>query len=142
MAELHPIVVHLPLTLLMLWPVIDAFGLLLKRTDVSNVALALLLLGLVGSLIATATGQAAFDAALAKGADPKVLNTHADNANLVPWALLALVAVRWVAVNKLKRKGHVAAIVLGLSMWPLVITVGHTGGKLVFDHAIGVRAPR
>jgi uncharacterized membrane protein len=142
LAELHPIAVHLPIALMMLWPVIDAVGLLLKRTDVSSVALALLVLGLVASLVATATGQAAFDAAIAKGADPKVLNTHADFANLVPWALLLLVAVRWAGVNKLKKKGHVAAIVLGLSMWPLVITVGHTGGKLVFEHAVGVRAPR
>jgi uncharacterized membrane protein len=142
LAELHPIAIHLPITLILLWPVIDAVGLLLKRTEVCSVALALLLLGVVVSLVATATGQAAFDAALAKGADPAVLNTHADDANLVPWLLLLVAAVRWAGAHKLKTKGHVAAIVFGVLMWPYVISVGNSGGKLVYEHAIGVRAPR
>ncbi len=141
MDRLHPMAVHLPIVLVLLWPIIDAVGVLFKRMEICQVALALLMLAIVTSLFATATGQAAFDAALAKGADPQVLNTHADNANLMPWLLLLLEAARWGGAFKLKKKGHIAAIVLGLFMWPFVIAVGDSGGKLVYEHAIGIRAP-
>ena len=138
--ELHPMAVHFPIVLAMLWPVIDAIGLLSKRPDVSRVGVALLLLAVVTSLFATATGQAAFDEAIAKGVDAELLNTHADNANLIPWLLLLIAAVRVVAAQKLKTKGQIAGIVLGVILWPLVIATGDSGGTLVFEHAIGVGA--
>ena len=140
MSELHPVAVHFPIVLALLWPVIDAVGLLLKRADVCRVGLALLLLALLASVFATATGQAAFDEAIAKGAAPDVLNTHADNANLIPWALVLVAAVRLAGAQKWQRKGQIAGIVLGVLLWPLVIGTGETGGKLVFEHAIGVKA--
>ena len=139
MNELHPMAVHFPIVLIFLWPLIDAVGLLLKRADVSRVGLALLLLSVAVSLFATATGQAAFDEAIAKGADPQVLNTHADNANPIPWLLMVVAAVRLFGAQKLKAKGQIAGIVLGVLLWPLVIRTGDSGGKLVFDHAIGVK---
>jgi uncharacterized membrane protein len=105
------------------------------------VGLALLLLAVLTSVVATATGQAAFDAAIAKGVDPALLNSHADNANLIPWALVVVAAVRIAGAQKLKQKGHIAGIVLGVMLWPLVIGTGGSGGKLVFEHAIGVSAP-
>ncbi len=131
--------VHLPLAVILLWPVIDLAGLLFKRADVSKVALALLIFGLLVSLFATATGQAAFDAAVAKGADPELLSTHADNANLIPWLLLLCAAVRFGAGHKLKVKGQILGIVAGMLLWPLAIGVGNSGGKLVYEHGIGRR---
>jgi uncharacterized membrane protein len=132
--------VHFPIALVFLWPVIDAVGLLLKRADVSRVGLALLLLAVGVSLFATATGQAAFEAAIAKGVDAEVLNTHADDANLIPWALVLVAAVRFLGAQKLKAKGQIAGIVLGVLLWPLVIRTGDSGGRLVFEHAVGVKA--
>lgn len=131
---------HLPIALALVWPVLDLLGLALKRPDVSRVGFGLLIFAVVASLIATATGQAAFDEAVAVGVDPKVLNTHADDANLMPWALLLMSAIRWGAVQKLKVKGQVLAILLGLLLWPFVVGVGRSGGALVYQHGVGVEA--
>ena len=93
----HPMAVHLPIALILLWPIIDALGLALKRPDLSALALGLLCATVAISLFATATGQFAYDAAIADGVDPGLLATHADNANLVPWVLLLIAAARAVA---------------------------------------------
>ena len=142
MDQLHPMAVHFPIVLVLLWPVIDAVGLLLKRIDLCRAALAMLVLAVITSLFATATGQAAFDAAIAKGVDAELLNTHADKSNLIPWLLLAIAAARFGLAQKLKTKGQIAGIVLGVLLWPLLIATGDSGGKLVFDHGIGVRIER
>lgn len=141
MDELHPMATHLPIALALVWPLVDLLGLALKRPDVSRVGFGLLILAVVASLFATATGQAAFDEAVSLGIDPKTLNTHADDANLMPWALLLLVAIRWGAAQKLKTRGQVLGIVLGLLLWPFIVGVGRSGGALVYQHGVGVHAP-
>jgi uncharacterized membrane protein len=142
MNVLHPMVVHLPIALVLVWPLVDGIGLWTKRPDVSRTALALLLLAVAASLAATATGQAAYDVAVDRGVDPELLDRHADDANLMPWILLLITAVRWFGTHKLGVKGHVAGIVLGCALWPFVIDVGGSGGSLVYEHAVGVEVVR
>lgn len=137
----HPMAVHLPIALVMLWPFIDGLGLLLRRPDVSAVALGLLCAAVGFSLFATATGQFAYDAALAEGVDRRLLDTHADYANLMPWVLLLLTAARAWAPTKLGLAGHWGAVVLGLGATAFMVFVGSTGGALVYDHGVGVKAP-
>jgi uncharacterized membrane protein len=136
---LHPLAVHLPIAVVLLAPAIDAIGFFAKKTDLSNLAIGLYVFGVIASLFATATGQAAFDVAVDGGATGELLNTHADDANLIPWLLILLVIVRVVAPKKLGSKGHAVALVLGFAMWPYVFLVGQSGGALVFEHGIGVK---
>ena len=132
--------VHLPIAMMLVWPLVDAVGLVTGRRDVCFVAMALLGLGLVSSLFATVTGQAAFDAAAASGVSVDVLETHTSDADLVPWLVVVCLAVRTAGVKKLGRAGHWAAILLGLAIAVFVGTVGFSGGDLVYDHGVGVRA--
>jgi uncharacterized membrane protein len=138
--DLHPATVHLPIALALLWPIVDGIGFLARRRDVSAVGLGLLGAAALASLVATVSGQAAFDAAVAAGHRPEVLTAHADPANLVPWALLLALGARWAGAARLGRAGHLAGIALGFGLWALVYTVGQTGGALVFEHGVGVRA--
>ena len=48
--SLHPYVIHLPIVLILLWPIVDACGFGLHRPDVSNVGLALLLASVAAAL--------------------------------------------------------------------------------------------
>jgi uncharacterized membrane protein len=137
---IHPQVVHLPIVLAFLRVVLDVAGLLFKRPDLSYAAIGLLGLLVISSLVATVTGQSAFDAAVEAKIDPQLLNTHADNANLVPWAMLAVLVARVVGPLKLKKTGHVLAILLGVLSWWLIYIVGGSGGALVFEHGVGVEA--
>lgn len=135
---IHPITVHFPIVLAFLWPLVDLAGFLFKRPEISRVGLVLLVLTGISSLVSVVSGQAAFDAAVAAKIDPALLNTHADNANLVPWAMLILVVVRTAGVLKLGKRAHLFAIVLGVAAWWLFYVVGGSGGALVFEHGVGV----
>lgn len=140
MESLHPLAIHVPIGVVLLWPLIDAAGLILKRADISLTALALLILAIPAALFATMTGQAAYDAAIAAGASPDVLNSHADLADLVPWLLLVAAVVRIVGPKRAGAKGHWLAIVCGLAIAALVVNVGYSGGQLVYVHGVGVPA--
>ena len=140
MSTLHPLATHLPIAVALLWPLVDLVGLWLGRPDVSRTAVGLLGVGILSALIATVTGQAAYDAAIAAGRSPELLDTHGDPAGLVPWALLGLAALRTAGVQKLGRAAHVAALVLGLAAAVWVGFIGHTGGRLVYEHGVGVES--
>ncbi len=139
MESLHPIAIHFPIVLIVLWPLIDGLGLLTKQKALSHLALGMLAFSVVISIFATATGQAAFDVAVAQKVDPELLNTHTKNADLIPWLLLGVLGVRAWAALKFGPKGHAAGVILGLAMWPLIYQVGSTGGALVYEHGIGVK---
>jgi uncharacterized membrane protein len=138
MSELHPLTVHAPLTLGAVWWVVDAVGLVTRRDDVSRVALGLLAAAFVSGLAATVTGQAAYDAAIAAGVAPVALDVHAERAELVPWALLALLVARVGGARRLGRPAAWAAVFGGVSVTALLVLAGHSGGELVFEHGVGV----
>lgn len=140
MGGLHPIAIHLPIALFVLWPLVDAVGLGLRKVDLSRLGLSLLTLALLSSLVATATGQGAFDDALAKGIAPELLNTHAEDANLVPWLALLLLGARLGLAHRFGRVGHALGILLGLLAIAFLVKVGASGGALVYEHGVGVRA--
>jgi uncharacterized membrane protein len=135
---IHPITVHFPIVLAFLWPILDFAGWWWKRPDLSKAAVGLLILLVVASFVSVVSGQSAFDTAVALKIDPQLLNTHADDANLVPWAMVLILIVRTAGVLKLGRRAHAAAIALGVSSWWLIYVVGASGGALVFDHGVGV----
>lgn len=140
MDALHPAAIHLPLVLVFLWPLIDGLGLAIGSTHLTRLGLGLLGFAALCALFATATGQAAFDVAVERGVDPKLLRTHTEDADLVPWLLLALTALRAWLPTKLGKRGHGIALALGFAMWPFALSVGRSGGALVYEHGVGVRA--
>lgn len=138
MDTLHPAAIHLPLALVLLWPIVDGLGLWTKSSHLQRLGLGLLVFAAVVSLFATATGQAAFDEAVRRGIDPQLLRTHSEDADLMPWALLAVAGLRAWLPNKLGAKGHAVVLVLGLALMPFALSVGRSGGKLVYEHGVGV----
>lgn len=130
--------VHLPIAVIWLAPLIDGLGWWWKKRELDIVAVGLYGLGVVSALFATATGQAAFDAAVAAGYEGKLLNVHADDANLVPWLLILVLVARVVAPMKLPRIGRPLALAGAFAMWPMILTVGNSGGDLVYEHGVGV----
>jgi uncharacterized membrane protein len=141
MEAFHPLAVHLPIALILLWPWIDLIGLVTSKAEVSLVGFCLLLLALPATLLATLTGQSAYDAALARGVATTLLDTHGDLAGSVPWLLLGLAAFRAVAPRKLGRPGRWSAIALGAAMAALIVWIARSGGALVYQHGVGVSTP-
>ncbi|MBK8014575.1 MAG: hypothetical protein IPK13_24895 [Deltaproteobacteria bacterium] len=138
MGDLHPAVIHFPIVLVVLWPIVDLIGFWAKSAALSRLAVGLLAAAVVVSLVATVTGQAAMDAALLRGTARPLLRTHTALADAVPWVLLVLLAVRGWGPAKFGRVGRVTALILGFGCWPGIWVVGRTGGALVYSHGVGV----
>ena len=139
MADFHPMTVHFPVVLLVIWPILDGLGLVLNKPDLCRTAIGMLAVTLVAALFATLTGQAAFDEALAAGYDAKLLEQHTLDADLVPWLVLVLLLIRIPGVQKMGKKGHLLSIALGFALSGFLLMVAHRGGELVYDYGVGVK---
>lgn len=134
--------VHLPLVLLLVWPLLEALGWALKRPDLSLAGALLLGLNVVASLLAVATGEAAFQSAIAAGHPPARLLAHAEIASKLPWLVIATFGL-WLWARLSQKAGiRALALVLGLTGAILAVGVGRSGGILVYTHGVGVSQDR
>lgn len=150
-SAIHPIAVHLPIGVLAAVPVLLVLAMCFGRAKkgFAAAALALLIIGAGGCVLATATGEATADVAITTATSDKVLNQHEELAELTRNIFLALAGVYLVLLlvagalkDRLKPAGWVGIHLLFLcgyavGMFALVNT-GHLGGRLV--HEYGVRA--
>ena len=138
MAELHPMSVHFPIVLLILWPLIEGLGLKLGKKEWSQLAVGVLGVSLLSALFATITGQAAFDEAIAAGYDSELLERHTLDADLIPWLIILLGIARFLLPKKIGRKGRWFAVSLGLGIALFLVKVSYEGGNLVYKYGVGV----
>jgi len=147
----HPLVVHFPIALLLVVPLLIALAILMKRQRKHLMAcsLLLLILGTIATYVAVETGEAA-----ARLADktPEVvarIETHsglAENSRMYFSALTVLLAllVFLPALFKRELEGAVGLTVLGiylclyLACSLLLANTAHAGARLV--HEFGVHA--
>lgn len=137
----HAAVVHFPIALATVAPLVDLVGQAIRRPAIAWTGVTLFGTAVVASLVATATGQAAYDAAYAAGVSVERLDTHGGLAGVVPWVLLIALAARLWLPTRSARFGAPLGLALGLLCAPLVVWVGATGGTLVYTHGVGVQAP-
>jgi uncharacterized membrane protein len=147
----HPIIVHLPLGGLVAAPVLILLAMFAgkSRLPLAIAALVVLAIGMVGGLLATASGHAASDAVSIPARAVKVLERHEELAELCRNVLLAItlaygaiVGVCAIMKDRFKRTYWIAAQALALGAVSgsllLLANTGHEGGRLV--HEFGVRA--
>lgn len=138
MAELHPMVVHLPIGVVLLYPFFELAAALTRRRELGAVSLALLGVAVISSLVASTTGEAAYDAAVTAGYDHALLGEHEEWAEMLPWALIAVFAARLYLAFE-TRFGPWVGVALGAALVAFVVQVGNSGGWLVYEHGVGVR---
>jgi uncharacterized membrane protein len=143
--NLHPLVVHFPIVLLIAALVVDLLSLVRPRDAWADATTPwLYLAGTISALAAYLTGRQAAAGVLVPGmAQPIVL----DHWN---WALgtvsyfTALAAVR-VALRLTRRRlpywARATAVVMGLGGTALIVHTAEQGARLVYQHGVGV-SPR
>lgn len=148
----HPIIVHLPLGVLGIVPVLVLIAMLAwkSRRTAGGIALLVLFVGTLGTVMAVASGEAAEEAVIIPGLAERVFSEHEDLAEMARNIFLGITAF-YVLVNvlnlalkdKFKRPLWIGAHVLTLIALGggllVLINAGHLGGRLV--HEFGVRAP-
>jgi uncharacterized membrane protein len=149
---LHPLIVHFPIALLLITPLLVIAGALLtpeKGRIVLYTALGLMLMGTLGTFLAAATGEAAGKLAERMPQVDAVLERHEElaDATRAVFAGLTLIFAAIVFAPKVFRKlpGRLVTTVLPLVFllfygagMLLLANTAHNGGRLV--HEFGVKA--
>jgi uncharacterized membrane protein len=152
---LHPLVVHFPVALLLVAPLLVVLSLVVRRhaTGISIAAFVLMLLGVAGAVVAVSTGEAAGELVERTDAISKTLERHAELAEtartvfavlLLVYGIILCVPAAWRRVRKEDLPGGtvVAAKLVFLAVYAactlILANTAHLGGVLVHTH--GVRA--
>lgn len=148
--SVHPLIVHFPIALLLVAPVLVILGILWTRQSrgLFIAALILMAIGTIATYFAVATGEAAGELAERTPGVATVLENHeelAETTRVIFTALTVIFAVILFALLFKKRLGYRSSLILNLAFLVLygagslvLINVAHQGGRLV--HQFGVRA--
>lgn len=154
--SLHPLVVHFPIALLLVAPVLALIGVLARRQrGLAAAALLLMVLGTAGAWLAVGTGEAAGEAAESTPGIEPVLERHGDMAEttgtlftVLTLAYAALILAPWALKRKPLRVAELAAHGAFLAVYAVAAVylarTAQQGGLLVHQygvHAAGQSAP-
>ncbi len=137
--QIHPVVVHFPIVLLLVGFLLDGIFLLLQRTAWADVTFLLVGVGVVASFVAGLTGQAAAHA-LEPLAPPlkAALETHHEFAGVINFLGTGMLALRMMVRFRRKTVPLLAYLAVGLLTISLLVLTARRGGILVFDLGAGV----
>ena len=132
--EVHPSIVHMPLAFAPLSIVSDFAGVAADDPSLIAVGRATIGLAAAGAAVAAVTGLIAQEEVIAEGRAGEHLVTHR-NLNLVGGLALAGMAL-W-------RRDHDPGpgyIALGIGVLGTMFYTAYLGGKMVYDHGVGVKS--
>lgn len=148
---LHPLIVHFPIALLLLAPLLVIVGLVVGKRGTAWLAAALLLMavGTTASYVAVETGEAAARLAERSPQINAVLEHHEELAErtrllftLLTGVFAGLLVLRHFAGERLGRAAFTGITALFLAIYGAgaltLANTAHNGGRLV--HELGVRA--
>ncbi len=131
--QMHPALVHLPITLLPLAVGADLVGCLTGNKSLFGFGQKAIGLAAVGALGAAVTGLIAGEEVNVKGETQDMLMTHR-NLNFVATVVAASMAV-WRAGHKRPNAAYLGAGVAGVGV---LAYTAYLGGKLVYNDGVGV----
>ncbi len=140
-ARIHAALNDLPPALLPLAVFFDLLGAFLKRESLKAAGFWTLMAGVLGTLAAIVTGL------LAEDATPHGLEAHAVMETHETLAFIVLGLFGILAIWRLVRRGvwsekeQPVALTAGVIGVALVVVTAMFGGKLVFDHGVGIPTP-
>ena len=144
-AEYHPLLVHFPIALFILYFIFETSGIVLNKEYLLKSAVIILAIGVAGALEAVLTGNQAAQLLDARGLlTPEinqVIDEHEDWATITLWFYSAVLALRvFLTLNK-KFVGNLRYIFVVLSLVGVffIYQTGEHGGKLVYEYGVGTK---
>lgn len=140
-AQLHAFFNDLPIALLLASLVFEALGALLKRDALRAAAFWALVAGVLGALFAAAAGLLAEGRIDQSPRAHDLIERHETLAFVVMGIFAALLLWRIFrrVLNKTEQTVYLTVHVLGVI---LLLVAGSLGGKLVFEHGLGIPTQR
>ncbi len=141
--NIHPVLVHFPIALLVTAAVLDLAGWLLRRNRrLRDAATLLYIIGTVGAVAAYVSGRDASQAVWLPGMAHALVKDHWDWAFRAVWFFGIVTVLRLFLLRSSTRHpapAMVAAFALAglVGIW-LVRETGDRGGQLVYQYRVGV----
>jgi len=142
--NLHPLIIHFPIALLVSAAIIDSIGMVLKNQEIwRRGAMGLYVGGALGAVLAWWTGTSAADSVFLPTDANALLTEHSDLGHYVLYFFLAYGILRvTMFLLKLDTKAlfRTSSYVVGLAGIVLVYVTADHGGQLVYQYGVGVQA--
>ncbi len=140
--DIHPLIAHFPIVLLLIGVVCDAIGILNDRDFFIRAGFLLFSLGALSALPVALTGDSAAEVAQYIDDIAADLDDHDTLGTVTAFFAVALALIRTHFVLKKKFVGIIRYVylVFGLVTAGLVCAAGYTGGHLVYHYGAGTRS--
>ncbi len=140
--DIHPLIAHFPIVLLLIGVVCDAIGILNDRDFFIRAGFLLFSLGALSALPVALTGDSAAEVAQHIDDIAADLDDHDTLGTVTAFLAVALALIRTHFVLRKKFVGTVRYVylVFGLVTAGLVCAAGYTGGHLVYHYGAGTRS--
>ena len=140
--DIHPLIAHFPIVLLLIGVVCDAIGILNDRDFFLRAGFLLFSLGALSALPVALTGDSAAEVAQHIDDIAADLDDHDTLGTVTAFLAVALVLIRTHFVLRKKFVGTVRYVYLVFSLVTagLVCAAGYTGGHLVYHYGAGTRS--
>jgi uncharacterized membrane protein len=144
--NIHPLLVHFPIALLYAAIAVDLVGCACWcNKPLRQAATLLYALGTGGAIVAYVTGRAASQTIWLPGMAQAVLRQQWDWALRTVWFFPIVTVGRLVLLRPTRREPAVALVValalVGLVGIGLLLATGDRGGRLVYQHGVGISRP-
>lgn len=140
--NVHPLIVHFPIGLLLTAAVVDTVAWLLRcNQPLRSVATGLYVTGTLTLLAAYFTGRAAAETVWLPGMAHAAVKEHWDMAFRAVWFFGVLTVIRTIVLWRFPtpRWPAVAALAMAGALGVgLIAETGDRGGRLVYEHAVGI----
>lgn len=139
--NIHPLLVHFPIVLLIAAVLFDAIRLVFKKLKwLEKSALLLYIIGTITIVVTYFTGQSAADGIDIPSKAIPAVSDHADWAEITLWFFIVFSVVRisiglWI--KSLKQALTVVIVIIGFIGIYLLYQTGDHGAKLVFGYGLG-----
>lgn len=139
--DIHPLIVHFPIALLLTSVLADLLALLRPRAVFKDVALFLLILGVIGAVAAGVSGERAAEAVARLPDLRQAVEQHEDFATGTIWLFIALLLSRLYMVIKGRFVSifRAAYFIVSLVAGGLLMATAYSGGSLVYERGAGVK---
>lgn len=142
MPNIHPMLIHFPIALIITTFVIDILGIALKNKSLIKAGTVTTAGAFLGAIIAVISGVAVEDSVWMPGVAHEILETH-ELFGFIALSLIAIIAIiRFAMRDKLEGGLKWLMVILGAISTAVIIYGAHQGGVMVFTHGAAVEAAK